>query len=134
MIQKYKHFIFFYLGAIALNCIFYLLIAEHFKQLSETARTIRIIYFFYPILLSIAMILTYSSEKRLDYLQRTISVVILITLQILTTICMNLINIYERVMTSENVTTGIENEFMFGSVQLVLLLLIIIFVKSRVKK
>ena len=134
MIQKYKHFLFFYLGAIALNCIFYLLIAEHFKQLSDTARTIRIIYFFYPILLSIVMILTYSSEKRLDYLQRTISVVILITLQILTTICMNLINIYERVITSENVTTGIENEFMFGSVQLVLLLLIIIFVKSRVKK
>lgn len=80
------------------------------------------------------MLTTLRTENRLDYLQRLIPCIILITLSISTTILINIINPYNRIFHADTVEEGVGKQFIFGSVQLVLLLPIIAFVKSRVTK
>ena len=82
-------------------------------------------------LICIIMIITYESEKRLDFMQKFTAAVILITLEILTTIVMNTINPYERIISKEAASEGMQNSFTYGSIQLVILMIILFFIRSK---
>lgn len=99
---------------------------------SSLTPIIPIFHLFYPIVLCIIMITTLRAESQLDYLQRLIPCIILITLSISTTILINIINPYDRIFHSDTIEEGIGKQCIFGSVQLVILLPIIAFVKTRV--
>lgn len=126
MNHKYRHFFLFYLICIVINVAVYFLIAEHYNSHSHKATITNVFHLFYPIILCIIMIKSYKVSS-LDFLQRIIPVTGLITLQIVTTIGLNLINPYDRIITNEQAYEGIEQNLIYGSIQLVILSLLLSF-------
>jgi hypothetical protein len=124
--MNHRHFLLFYLICIVTNVIVYFLTAEHYNSHSDKYAIINVFHLFYPIILCIIMIKSYKVSS-LDFLQRIIPVIGLITFQIITTIILNLINPYDRIITNEQAYEGIEQNLIYGSIQLVILSLVLSF-------
>ncbi len=133
MLFRQKHFVLFFIVGIALNIIGYLLIAEHFKQGSGFAKFVNIAYLFYPVILCAAMILTYRTETRMDLMRKLVPCIVYVTLHILIGIALNFLNPYGREIDQEDIENGIGNSFMVGSIQIILLICLLPFLKPRIK-
>jgi len=130
---NYRHFTLFYIIALLFNCVSYFLMAEHYRHGTAAAQALNWTYLLFPVMLGIAMIATHKSGKRLDFLDKVLAASGLISLEIFTTLVLNLINPYRRIMTNEDITAGMENGFLYGSIQLVTLFIILFFVRSRLR-
>jgi hypothetical protein len=126
MNHKYRHFLLFYLICIVTNVTVYFLTAEHYNSHSDKSAITNVFHLFYPIILCIIMIKSYRVSS-LDFLKRIIPVIVLITFQIITTIILNLINPYDRIITNEHAYEGIEQNLIYGSIQLIILSLVLSF-------